>query len=170
MRQVLDTVWQRRGTSWMWDEDARNAVCAAGEIWSLRQFLQSATPNAQSWPDDLPSNSGRTLVVAGLEGSLDLMAPDEGEIWLGETIKRAILSFQDEYAGEAALIFWLPQGQGRLRVQSSSDAVNWLCEAPHRGKQLDFGRLLWGEANEYPQEILLREGAKSAGLFHLRIT
>jgi hypothetical protein len=45
-----------------------------------------------------------------------------------------------------------------------------LCEAPHRGSQLDFGRLLWGEANEYPQEILLREGAKAAGLFHLRIT
>lgn len=110
------------------------------------------------------------LRLTGLEGSLDLLAPDQAEIWLGDTIKRAILSFQDEYAGEAALIFWLPQGQGRLRVQASTDAVNWLCEAPHRGQQLDFGRLLWGEANEYPQEILLREGAKAAGLFHLRIT
>lgn len=170
MRQVLDTVWQRRGTSWLWDEEARNTVCAADEVWSLRQFLQAAVPGAQDWPDDLPSNSGQTLVVAGLEGSLDLLAPDQGEIWLGDTIKSAILSFQDEYAGEAALIFWLPQGQGRLRVQASTDAVNWLCEAPHRGQQLDFGRLLWGEANEYPQEILLREGAKAAGLFHLRIT
>mgnify|MGYP007075989192 FL=1 len=55
-------------------------------------------------------------------------------------------------------------------MQVSTDAVNWLCEAPHRGQQVDFGRLLWGEANEYPQEILLREGAKAAGLFHLRIT
>ena len=170
MRQVLDTVWQRRGTSWLWDEEARNTVCAAGEVWSQRQFLQAAAPGAQGWPDDLPSNGGQTLVVAGLEGSLDLLAPDQAEIWLGDTIKRAILSFQDEYAGEAALIFWLPQGQGRLRVQASTDAVNWLCEAPHRGQQLDFGRLLWGEANEYPQEILLREGAKAAGLFHLRIT
>ena len=150
MRQVLDTVWQRRGTSWLWDEEARNTVCAAGEVWSLRQFLQAAAPGAQGWPDDLPSNGGQTLVVAGLEGSLDLLAPDQGEIWLGDTIKRAILSFQDEYAGEAALIFWLPQGQGRLRVQASTDAVTWLCEAPHRGQLLDFGRLLWGEANEYP--------------------
>ncbi|MGI9213500.1 MAG: hypothetical protein ACR2HF_13590, partial [Methylococcaceae bacterium] len=62
------------------------------------------------------------------------------------------------------------QGHSRLRVQVSTDAVSWLCEVPHRGCQLDFGRLLWGEANEYPQEILLREGAKAAGLFHLRIT
>ena len=38
MRQVLDTVWQRRGTSWLWDEEARNTVCAAGEAWSLRQY------------------------------------------------------------------------------------------------------------------------------------
>lgn len=172
MRQVLDTVWQRRGTSWLWDEEARNQVCSAGEVWSLRQFLQAAqAPGLPSdWPDDLPSNNGCTLVVAGLEGSLDLLAPDQGEIWLGDTIKRAILSFQDEYAGEAALIFWLPQGHNRLKVQASTDAVSWLCEAPYRGQQLDLGRLLWGEANEYPQEILLREGAKAAGLFHLRIT
>ena len=67
MRQVLDTVWQRRGTSWLWDEEARNTVCAAGEVWSLRQLLQAATPSAQGWPDDLPSNGGQTLVVAGLE-------------------------------------------------------------------------------------------------------
>ncbi len=170
MRQVLDTVWQRRGTSWLWDEEARNTVCAAGEVWSLRQFLLAAAPNGSGWPEELPSNQGRSLVVAGLEGSFDLLAPDQGEVWLGDTIKRAILSFQDEWGGDGALIFWMPQGDKRLSVQTTTDAVSWLCEAPHRGNRLGFGRLLWGEANEYPQEILLREGAKAAGLFHLRIT
>lgn len=103
-------------------------------------------------------------MVAGLEGSLDVLAPDQGDIWLEGTIKSAILSFQDAYAAEAALIFWLPQGGSRLQVQASTDAVTWVCEAPNRGS------LLWGEANVYPQEILLREGGKPAGLFHLRIT
>jgi hypothetical protein len=56
------------------------------------------------------------LVVAGLEGSLDLLAPDQAEIWLGDTIKRAILSFQDAYGGEAALIFWLPQVQRTFQL------------------------------------------------------
>ncbi len=166
MRQMLDTVWQRRGTSWIWDEEARNQVCAASEVWSLRQFLQAVG----NWPDDLPSNDSQTLVVAGLEGSIDLLPPDEAESWLGDAIKSAILSFQDGYAGEAALIFWLPLGHSRLKVHAATDAVTWLCEAPHRGSQLDFGRILWGEANEYPQEILLREGGKAVGLFHLRIT
>lgn len=166
MRQLLDTVWQRHGTSWIWDEESRNQVCAASEVWSLRQFLQAVG----NWPEDLPSNDNRTLVVAGLEGCLDLLPPDDAETWLGNVIKAAILSFQDEYGGEAALVFWLPLGHTRLKVRPATDAVTWLCDAAHRGSHIDFGRILWGEANEYPQEILLREGSKPAGLFHLRIT
>lgn len=166
MRQLLDTVWQRRGTSWIWDEEARNQICAASEVWSLRQFLQAAG----NWPDELPSNNGRTLVVAGLGDSLDLLTPQDAEIWLETSIKSAILSFQDEWGGDGCLAFWLPLGSSRLNVQPTNDTVTWLCEAPHRGTQIDFGRILWGEANEYPQEILLREGSKPAGLFHLRIT
>lgn len=166
MKQLLDTVWQRRGTSWIWDEEARNQVCAASEVWSLRQFLQAVG----HWPDDLPSNGSNTLVVAGLDGCLDLLTPDNAEAWLAADVKAAILSFQDAYDGQAALLFWLPGGAGRIAVNSATDAVGWRCAAPHGGQQVDFGRILWGEAREYPQEIMLREGSKPAGLFHLRIT
>jgi hypothetical protein len=169
MRSLLDTVWQRRGASWLWDAEARNQICAASEIWSLRQFLR-ASKAPGNWPDDLPSNGGRTLVIAGLDGSLDLLTPTDAEAWLDDAIKPAILSFQDEYGGnDAALVFWLPGGQERLPINPVNDEVRWLCHTPH-GHQIDFGRILWGQANEYPQEILLREGGKPAGLFHLRIT
>ena len=166
MKQTIDTVWRRRGTSWIWDEEARNQVCAASEVWSLRQFLQAAG----HWPDDLPSNGNSTLVVAGLEGGLDLLTPEDAETWLGDGVKDAILSFQSYYEGEAALIFWLPSGHGRIKFHPATDAVEWRCAAPHSDRLLAFGRVLWGEANEYPQEILLREGSQPAGLFHLRIT
>ena len=165
MRQLLDTVWQTRGVSWLWDEEARNQICAASEIWSLRQLLRAAG----HWPDELPSNNDRTLAVAGLDGSLDLLTPTDAETWLDDVIKPAILSFQDEYQGEAALVFWLPGGHNRIRVHAATDEVSWSCHAPH-GHRIDFGRILWGQANEYPQEILLRDGGKSAGLFHARIT
>lgn len=168
MRQLLDTVWQRRGTSWVWDEEARNQICTASEVWSLRQFLRAAR-SPGGWPDDLPSNGGKTLVVAGLDGSLDLLTPMDAEAWLGDAIKPAILAFQDEYQGDAALAFWLPSGHNRIKVHAATDEVGWLCHTPH-GLQIDFGRILWGQANEYPQEILLRDGGKPAGLFHLRIT
>jgi hypothetical protein len=166
MKQLRDSVWQRRGTSWIWDAEALAKVCKPSEVWSLRKFLLAVG----HWPEDLPSNNGATLVVAGLDGCLDLLAPPDAENWLSAEIKVAILSFQDFYGGEASLIFWLPSGAGRIKINSATDAVGWLCAAPHSGQELDFGRLLWGEAREYPQEILLREGGKPAGLFHLRIT
>lgn len=59
MRQLLDTVWQRRGTSWVWDEEARNQVCAASEVWSLRQFLRAVG----NWPEDLPSNGSSSPAI-----------------------------------------------------------------------------------------------------------
>ena len=166
MRQLFDTVWQRQGTSWIWDEEARNQLCLASEVWSLRQFMQAVG----KWPEELPGNHGRTLVVAGLDGSLDLLTPEDAEFWLGDAVKSAILSFQDEYGSEGALIFWLPLGRNRIEVHIPTDEVKWLCEAPYRESRLDFGRILWGQANEYPQEIILKERDKSAGLFHSRIT
>jgi hypothetical protein len=166
MKQLLETVWQRRGVSWIWDDEALNKIAKSGEVLSLRQLLRFDG----HWHDDLPSNNGSTMVVAGLDACLDLMSPDDSEAWLGNELKHTILSFQDFYQGDAALVFWLPAGQRRVYVQTASDAVVWRCGAPHGDRQIDFGRLLWGEAREYPQEILLAAGAKAAGLFHLRIT
>lgn len=166
MKQTFDTVWQRSGTSWIWDEEARNQVCSASEVWSLRQFLQASG----HWPDVLPSNGDRTLVVAGLEGGMDLLTPRDAELWLDAAVKDAILSFQSYFEGEASLIFWMPSGHGRIKFNPATDSVEWRCAAPHSGSLIALGRILWGEANEYPQEILLREGNKPAGLFHLRIT
>jgi hypothetical protein len=166
MKQLLDSVWQRRGISWVWDTKALGMVCQASEVWSLRQWLRSV----DQWPDDLPSNDGDTMVVAGLEGALDLLLPQESELWLGEQVKDAILSFQSYYEGQAALVFWLPSGAGRIVLHSATDAVQWRCAAPNSSSLLDFGRILWGEAREYPQEIVLQRGEKASGLFHLRIT
>ena len=166
MKQLRDTVWQRRGVSWIWDAEALNQVALPGEAVSLRQFIRSAG----SWSDELPSNKGNTLVVAGLDAGLDLLSPAEAENWLGDSFKRALLSFQDHFQGSAALVFWMPEGHRRLKIQPASDAVVWRCAAPHNDEQLDFSRILWGKAAEYPQEIFLGGSSKAAGLFHLRIT
>jgi hypothetical protein len=166
MKQTRDSVWQRRGTSWIWDEDARNLICTASEVWSLRKLLRSVG----HWPDELPSNSGTTVVVAGLDGALDLLRPQEAEVWLGELVKESILSFQAAYESQASLVFWLPSGRARISVHPANDSVEWQCAAPFGNLKIAFGRVLWGEANEYPQEIILEHSPKPAGLFHLRIT
>jgi hypothetical protein len=64
----------------------------------------------------------------------------------------------------------LPSGFGRLKFNPATDSVEWRCAQPNADVLLAFSRILWGEANEYPQEILLREGGKPVGLFHKRIT
>ena len=148
------------------DDEALSSVTNASEVYSLRQLLRAS----KNWPDDLPSNGGNTLVVAGLDACLDLLAPADADSWLGGELKTAILSFQDKYSGEAALIFWLPKGDRRFQTDMATDAVRWRCSAPHTNQHIEFGRILWGEARDYPQEIVISERGKPVGLFHLRIT
>lgn len=166
MKQLLDSVWQRRGVSWIWDDVALSAVTKSSEVFSLRELMCAS----RNWPDNLPSNGGNSLIVAGLDACLDLLPPIEGESWLGNELKSAILSFQDEYSGEAALIFWLPKGERRFHTDMATDAVRWKSAAPHSNMNIELGRILWGEAREYPQEIVMSKGGKPVGLFHLRIT
>ena len=166
MKTLLDTVWQRRGSTWLWDAAGLAPLGTAADAWSLRRLLRTVG----HWPDELPGNSGQTLLVAGLDAALDLLAPDAAEAWLAEVLKDAVLSFQAHFAGGGALVFWLPAGRGRIKVNAATDAVTWVCAAPHGGRLLDFGRILWGEPGEYPQELVLQAGGKPAGLYHARIT
>ena len=166
MDQMLDNVWQRRGVSWIWEESALGTVATAMEVASLRELVLTSS----NWPQDLPSNNGNTLVVAGLDACLDLLSPTEAEVWLERYLKRTILDFQDEYQGDGALIFWLPQGARRLQTEVPSDAVYWRCAGPHDGERIDFGRPLWGETQEYPKEIVMNKGDRHIGLTHARIT
>src|SRR5579859_1521351 len=69
------------------------------------------------------------MVVAGLDACLDLLAPADADSWLANELKSAILSFQDEYSGEAALIFWMPKGERRFHTDMARDAVRWRCSA-----------------------------------------
>ena len=50
MRQIIDSVWQRRGTSWIWDAEALAQVGVASEVLSLRQFLISVVSKTEDRP------------------------------------------------------------------------------------------------------------------------
>ena len=65
MKQLLDIVWRRRGVSWIWDDESLSVVAKPSEVFSLRELIRAS----KSWPDDLPSNKGNALVVAGLDAA-----------------------------------------------------------------------------------------------------
>lgn len=170
-----DITWQHRGISWIWEESARKDITSpnapkniweADEVWSLRRFLYTAATTAwdKELPNrELPSAGGYALVVGGLEASLDLLSLEEAEKWLRETIKKAILDFQQEWGG-AALIFWLPSGDKRLKKQTTM----WEWHTPNQKQKVAFGRILWG--TEQPQEIKFLSQHASAGLYYPRFS
>ena len=127
---------------------------------------------ARDWPDDLPSNGGNTLVVAGLDACLDLLAPADADSWLGNELKpgNPLIPGRILRRGRAGLLA-ARRASAASRLHMATDAVRWRCSAPHADQQIDFGRILWGEAREYPQEIChARRRQARLGLFHLRIT
>src|SRR5262245_19552359 len=99
MRLVHDNSWCRRGPSLLWGATSLSDIAKPSEILSIRAFFDAA----RKWPDELPSNGGRSLVVAGVEGCVDILPPEDAETWLEEELRPRILAFQEEYEGQAAL-------------------------------------------------------------------
>jgi hypothetical protein len=103
MRLIHDTSWTRRGSSLLWGAEALLEITSPAEVVSVRQLFALA----EGWPEDLPSGKGNTLVVAGLEGCVDALTPEDAEAWLEQDLRPRMLGFQEEYQGQAALVFGL---------------------------------------------------------------
>jgi hypothetical protein len=156
MRVLHGDVWKRRGLGLLWDAKALSSLAEPPSVVSIRQFVAMVG----KWPADLPSNDGLALVVAGLEGCLDIMKPVDGEQWLERDFRPAVLSFRDRYGLEAALIFWLPSGKNRVRMNPATEAYFWHCSAPHGNQRLDLGRILWAGAEADVRRILDSDSAQ----------
>lgn len=173
MRTLTEPRWQRRGISLLWNSAALASLAAPHEVVSIRQLFALAG----NWPDELPSNSGNALVVAGVDGCLDLLTPEDAERWLESDLRDIILRFQGHYGGDAALIFWLPTGHDRVRVNPASQAYTWICAAPYNNQRLDLGRVLWSGAEGDVLHILdpkhsnrEADGPGWIGLHHPRLS
>jgi hypothetical protein len=141
MKILAGDVWKRRGVSLLWGNAALAGLTPPPQVVSIREFFALVG----HWPEALPCNDGNTLVVAGLEGCVDLVDPTEAEAWLKTDLLPAILAFQDEY-DQAALVFWLPTGKNRVKMNRATEAYSWVCSAPHSREHLDLGRILWAGA------------------------
>ena len=150
MRIVRDKTWRRRGLALLWGGGALAEVAKTDEIVPLRAFLSLA----ESWPDDLPSDKGNALVVAGVEGVLDSLTPDDAEKWLEEDLKPLLFSFQEEYEGQGALILWLPSGRQRVHMKRASESYLWHCGPASGRKTLPIGRVLWAGAEADAGRVL----------------
>jgi hypothetical protein len=168
---LSDDIWTRRGISLLWDADMLVGLCASDEIISLRRFLQL---HKSGWPEaDLHLIADTTIVVAGLEGCLDAMPPQETEEWLEQVVYRAMHSYQQNVAGggsEAALVFWIVEPK-RIRHEVGEGTHLWHCDGHYRGQTLTLSRCLFNGAQNDLRWIVGPKGLEHPiGLYHPRIS
>lgn len=173
MRLVRDGTWARRGLTLLWGPAQLLEVSTPSSVLSVRQFFAMA----RAWPEDLPGNGGRALVIAGVEGCLDVLTPADSERWLEEELRPRVLSFQEEYESQSALVLWLPEGRQRVQMTRSTESYLWKCGPPSHGQTLPLGRVLWGGAESDVGRILDPnekntdfDGPAWVGLHHPRIS
>jgi hypothetical protein len=117
MRLVRDKSWARRGVTLLWGAKALNGLAEPSQIGSIRKFFELS----RQWPEELPNGDGKSLIIAGIEGCLDVLKPEDAESWLEQELKEAILSFQTEYEGQAGLVLWIPSGRQRIRMNKAAE-------------------------------------------------
>jgi hypothetical protein len=166
-------VWVRRGFALLWDADTLAELASPSEVVSIRGFFELV----KDWPEDLPSGDGNTLVVAGLEGCIDVLTPDDAEVWIEQDLRPQILNFQEEYEGQAGLVFWLPSGRQRIYNTHATGSYFWRCAPPCKDQSLALGRILWAGAEVDAGHILNPQvtnqdydGPAWIGLHHPRIS
>lgn len=164
--------WPRRGFALLWEINALMAIAKPSQVISLRKFFSLI----DNWPDDLLAAAGDAIVVAGLEGCLDVLDQEDAERWTQCDLKEAVLSFQDYYEGQAGLIFWVPSGRHRISMNGASEQYYW----KHRNSGddgLPIGRLLFAGAENEVERLLDSDDVKVdmdgkhwIGLHHPRIS
>lgn len=167
------TRWQRTGVSLIWKPEFLHKVSPQGDTLSLREFYAMK----EAWPDALPLPGGKAVAVSGLEGMLDILDDTNAESWLQQDFRHAILSFQDNYGGDCALIFWLPNCRNRFSFDSAQERYLWKRRGASTENMLQLGRLIYAGA-ETELERITDSGEPDAdsdrdawaGLYHPRIS
>ena len=172
MKLQCDSAWTRKGVSLLWDAGALSTVGPTSEVVSLRRFIALA----RAWPDDLEV-TGDALVVAGVEGCLDVLSAENGAKWLEEDLKQVILSFQEEYESQVALVLWLPSGRRRISMVRATEQYYWKRGAHRKSGTLPIGRCLWAGSEADAARIIVSskpnpdpDGEAFVGLYHPRIS
>lgn len=165
--------WQRKGVSLIWKPEALARVSPYGDTVSLREFY--TLKNA--WPDTLPHSNGKALAVSGLEGMLDILDDGNAESWLQDEFRHAVLSFQDHYSGDCAVLFWLPNCRNRFNFDRPNERYFWKRRGASAEDTIHIGRLIYAGAETELDRIIISDkpdtdpdGDAWAGLYHPRIS
>lgn len=169
MKILRGGTWKRRGVSVLWDPASLLALAPPASVATLRHFVRLS----DGWPEPqkLPGG-GDALVVAGMKGALEVLTADEARDWLHNDLRRRIISFQDHYEGQVALVFWFPASKAPFVMSPADEEYTW--PSAHGRSVLPFGRCLWSGAQRDVERIVVGDGDVDGpgwvGLYHPRIS
>jgi len=99
MDTISNTVWQRRGSSILFDQESLAPFVKDGAVISLREAL--------SWMRGLPSAppvEGKTIVVCGLETVIETLPDDEIDDFLVRRIRPLLIELQNRWP-DSGIVF-----------------------------------------------------------------
>jgi hypothetical protein len=151
METISNTVWQRKGSSIVFDQKSLGPFIADGSVISLRQML--------SWTKGLPENPpvpGKTILVSGLETIVETMASQEAEAFLSRRVRPLIIDLQNRW-NNCGMVFGFSAHRNAFKETSLEEEVLFL----RRDKmQIRLSEGLWDGSAAINMKRIVREGDK----------
>lgn len=166
MEDMTGTAWKRRGSCVVFHPDLLGPLIAVGCQVSLRDALGWM----KTWPDDPPCNCPTVLVV-GLEASLEVMDVDEADQFLRGRMKAFIQEFQSRW-DQRGLVFGFGCSPSCFVVRASDEEVLFTCAD---GKTIRLSAGLWnGAAKQDMCRLMVKNAAtgrdEPAGFYVRRLS
>ena len=145
----------------IWDRDTLQSLLPVASLVSLRTFLTWH----DAWPVQLPRNS-RTILVGGLQTSLELLSPAEGEAFLLNRVQ-ALISRQQSKMEQVGVVF------------AFHNATHRAFDITQRDEEISYKRAgqplmplsvpLWGRGSSADIHLVLRSNQPREAIgYHVR--
>jgi hypothetical protein len=151
METISNSVWQRKGSSIVFDQISLGPFIENGSVISLRQLL--------SWTPGMPAQppvSGKTILVSGLETVVETMAYPEVEMFLARRIRPLIIDIQSRWSA-CGVVFGFSAHPNTFSETSLDEEVLF----HRRDKQpIRLSEGLWDGTASNNMKRIVREGER----------
>lgn len=149
MDSITNSVWQRKGSSVIFDQKSLGSFISDGAVISLRQAL--------AWSKqlpDVPPVSNRTIVISGLETVIETMEPQDTEDFLCQRIRPLLIHLQNRWT-DCGVVFGFTCHPRTFEETSLEEEV--LFRRRDR-KQVRLSEGLWDGSATVNMKRVVREG------------
>jgi hypothetical protein len=152
MESISSSVWQRKGSSVVFDKQSLGGLISAGAVISPREAL--------GWLKGIPENppvTGRTILVSGLETVLEVMDTQDAEDFLTRRVRPLLITLQSRWT-DYGVVFGFSSNAKAFEETSFDEEV--LFRRRDR-KRVHLSKGLWDGSTALNMKRVVREGEKA---------